>query len=169
MIAESKYYKDDLLHFAKQLVRWTKTGRWTQRRWYEFERGLLWSMVVVRRLSESAVISETVAAQSVQVQAYKPVPSKTVHWMNSHRIDELYDWDTSVPTTRSLLFMANQIIHSYVLTMLKGPGREIGLDPFWWTPDERSRGWTPWQGRRARSGRDDGIRMNSKQVRSAWS
>ena len=33
------------------------------------------------------------------------------------------------------------------------PSRNVtGLDPFWWTPDERSRGWTPWQDRRARSG-----------------
>jgi hypothetical protein len=127
MIAESKYYKDDLLRFARQLGRWTKAGSWTQRRWYEFERELLLSMIVVRRLSESAVISDKVASQPVQLRTYKLAPKKIVHRMNSHRIDELYDWNASALTTRPLVFVANQIIHSYVLTLLKGPGREISV------------------------------------------
>lgn len=58
---------------------------------------------------------------------YKRLANKTVHWMNSHRIDELYDWDNPVLTSRSLPFVANQIVHSYVLTLLKGPGREISV------------------------------------------
>jgi hypothetical protein len=44
-----------------------------------------------------------------------------------------------------------------------------GLDPFWWTPDERSRGWTPWQDRRARSGHADDTRMSSERVQFDWS
>jgi len=125
MIAESRYYKDDLIRFARQLDRWLMAGRWTERRWYEFERGLLFSMIVVRRLSESAVISDDVASQAVPVRACKLFGDKTVHSMNSQRIDELYDFNASVATTRPLIFVANQILHSYVLSFLKGPGREV--------------------------------------------
>lgn len=114
MLAESQYYKDDLLGFADRLERWIAASRWSERRWYDFESRLLHAALSIRRLTESALLSERVAGQSVPVDVFSPT-GKRITRMNRHRIDELYDLESARRTSLKLPYVANQIIHSYVL------------------------------------------------------
>jgi hypothetical protein len=114
MIGESRYYKDDLLTFAHDVERWLSSHRFTERRWYEFERGLLSSMLAVRRLTECSKIADDLATSEVSLQAYRPT-GKTVHRLNHHDIQELYDIEHPTRVNRPLAFVVNQMIHSFVL------------------------------------------------------
>jgi hypothetical protein len=53
------------------------------------------------------------------LRAY-PATGKPVHRRNSHKIDEQYDIDAPSKIDRSLMFVWNQVIHSYIFISVFG-------------------------------------------------
>ena len=137
MIADSRFYKNDLLDFTDQIEWWLQNGRWVDRRWYEFERGLVVAFFAVRRLIESHKLSIAIANQSLLLQRYE-CAGKPVTLMNRFDLDELYDIERPTAVRKPLLFVANQIIHSYVLAYWK-ERRNVGVTVFFSSDRERNK------------------------------
>jgi hypothetical protein len=79
----------------------------------------------VRKLIDAGKTTDAVARLALPVLVYK-ARGKTVHLMNWHRVDELYDLERPEASTQPLRFVCNQIIHSYVY--MHGIGRTGGLE-----------------------------------------
>jgi hypothetical protein len=125
MIAESYYWKRELLRVAARLRR-----RLTQRRWADaslsaVEMDLMVGFYAIRKLAEAKKISDEIVKLSVALRAY-PAFGKPVHRGNAHKIDELYDLNAPRRLHRRLAFVWNQVIHSYIFTPLLAENR--GLD-----------------------------------------
>ena len=137
MVSESRYYKDDLLAFAHEVGQWLRHRRFTDRRWVAFERGLLWSCLVVRRLIESHKIADDLAGQLIDLETYASL-GQPVTVMNRHDLMELYDVANPKVVARPLSFVTNQAIHSYVLSYWLEVDR-AGITVFFSSDRERNR------------------------------
>src|SRR5262249_3592065 len=89
--------------------------RFSQRRANRFERAAMLAVFSVRVLIERHRLSEEFLRLRIPVGAYPKRVAKPVTWLNSHRIDELYDLSTHSMRSIRPLFLCNQIIHSYIL------------------------------------------------------
>lgn len=66
-----------------------------------------------RKLIEAKKLSDDVANQSLSLVAY-PWRDKSVTRINRLDYRELYDFDRSRTVSRNLVFLCNQVIHSYL-------------------------------------------------------
>lgn len=89
--------------------------RFSQRLANRFERAVMLAVFSVRVLIERHKLSEEFLRLSISVGAYPKRVAKPVTWLNSHRIDELYDLGNQSMRSIRPLFLCNQIIHSYIL------------------------------------------------------
>jgi hypothetical protein len=127
MIAESYFYKDQLLRIANRIDRWHKSPRWTDRRALEYERDIFYSFFAIRRLIESKTVSDHVASRLIPLQRYPPT-GKGATLINRHRFEDLYDLSRPVSERRPLLFVGNQLIHSYVFSIwIERSGRQTSV------------------------------------------
>lgn len=78
----------------------------------------------IRKLTESAKLTDKVSKMSVPVRSY-PATGRTVHLLNWHRLDKLYDFEKPRKRTTSLPFLCNQVIHSYVFSLLFSEGGKL--------------------------------------------
>jgi hypothetical protein len=67
----------------------------------------------IRKLVEAKKLSNAVADQEIQVVAF-PSLGKPITHMNWHKFDELYDQDSGQSLNKSLTFLCNQFVHSYI-------------------------------------------------------
>jgi hypothetical protein len=68
----------------------------------------------IRKLVESKKLSSGAASILIPIRVYS-ARGQSVHLLNKHELDDLYDLGHPAPSRRELAFVANQIIHSYVL------------------------------------------------------
>lgn len=71
----------------------------------------------IRKLIESRKVTDKVAEKSLQIRCY-PSNGKAVTLLNRHKIDTLFDLDKPKKRLVKLSFLCNQIIHSYVFTLI---------------------------------------------------
>jgi hypothetical protein len=127
MIAESYFYKNELLRIADRIDSWHTSTRWTDRRALEYERDIFYSFFAIRRLIESKTVSDQVANRLIPLQRY-PSTGKGATLINRHRLEDLYDLSSPVPDRRPLPFVGNQLIHSYVFSIwVERSGRQTSI------------------------------------------
>jgi len=114
MIAESHYWKDDLLRLERQISLWRSRKRWTAHQRYRLERELFILAYAIRRLHESHKLIDATASMLVRVKRY-PHNGTPVTSLNSHRLDELYNFEAGALARRPLLHLCGQVIHSYII------------------------------------------------------
>jgi hypothetical protein len=129
MIWESCYWKEPLLEIAGRL-RSLKTGRHrlTEKRLVELERDIFIGFYSIRKiLWPVPKVSDATRFLTVQLSWY-PNRKKPVTTLNSHRVDELYDFEKIHRETRDLEFIVNRIIHSFVFMPDESEkGRLVGI------------------------------------------
>jgi hypothetical protein len=113
MITDSYYWKRELLRAASRLRR-----RLTQRQWPDaslsaVEIAVMVGFYAIRRLAEANKVSDNIIARNIAMTAY-PATGKPVHRRNTHKIDKLYNFEAPRQEHRSLAFVWNQVIHSYI-------------------------------------------------------
>lgn len=113
VIGESRFYKDELLRFVRNIRRWHDTPSWTERRFEQYEHGLFMAFFTIRRLIECDKLSERTVDQGIPVQVFKPTGAR-ITLMSRYDVSELYDLEKPRRDKRSLLFLCNQVIHSYI-------------------------------------------------------
>lgn len=120
MIWESGPWKDDLLRRATQVRQRINQRQWRAASYALVEQDLMLGFYSIRKLQDADKLSDAVIDQSVRLFTFRPFPGKTITKMNWHRLDELYDLSARHPHSRKLRFVCNQLIHSYVFTVVTG-------------------------------------------------
>lgn len=136
MLNESAPYKKYLLRQAKKIRRWHEQNAWTDSRLEEFERDIFHAFFTIRKLGESRKLSDAVVARLIPVQKCRPT-GKKVTLISRHEVRELYDLNHPAKTTRTIAFLCNQLIHSYVFSLFVDAGR--GTSSFYFSSDREKR------------------------------
>jgi hypothetical protein len=116
MISESHYWKDDLLRQAQQLRRRMVQKRWTEISSAHVERSVMIGFYAVRKLIEAKKLSDNVANQNLRITTH-PARGEAVTQRNRVNYAELYDLNQRRTVVRSLAFLCNQVIHSYLFAL----------------------------------------------------
>ena len=116
MITESRYWKNDLLKQAQSLQRRASQKRWTETSFARVEQTAMLGFYAIRKLIEAKKLSDDVANQSLRLVAY-PWSGKSVTRINRLDYRELYDLDRSRTVSRNLVFLCNQVVHSYLFVL----------------------------------------------------
>lgn len=113
MIYESKYWKDDLLRKADTLEKRKIQKRWVESSFARLEQDLMTGFYSIRKLVDARKVADAFSERRVEIIAY-PWTGKPVTFINRHDFWELYRLDEPTPKMRTLGFLCNQIIHSFV-------------------------------------------------------
>jgi hypothetical protein len=116
MITESHYWKDDLLQRAQQLQRRVNQKRWTEFSSARVEQTIMLGFYAIRKLIEAKKFSDDVANQTLRITTHS-WRGKSVTRLNRFDYWELYDLERSRTVTRSLTFLCNQVVHSYIFAL----------------------------------------------------
>lgn len=116
MITESRYWKDDLAQRAQQLRRRTNQKRWTETSSARVEQTIMLGFYAVRKLIEAKKLSDDVANQALRITTH-PGRGESVTRLNRFDYWELYDLNRSRTVSRSLTFLCNQVVHSYIFAL----------------------------------------------------
>jgi hypothetical protein len=108
---ESYFWKKDLLNHAKALKPVAKPPRWSEKLVVNFEKNLIISFFMIRKLLEEYRVSKKSYDYRASIYECRSVhPTITIR--NSHRIAELYDLDNPKLILKDISFITNQFIHS---------------------------------------------------------
>jgi hypothetical protein len=115
MIAESSYWKQPLLEMAERLISLKTCGDLGEEQMAQVERDVFIGFYSVRKLFEAfAKVTDTTRAAKVLVLWH---PNRQpVNWRNSHKLNELYDFDSSTYEHRDVVFICGRIIHSFIFS-----------------------------------------------------
>jgi hypothetical protein len=116
MITESHYWKDNLLQRAQQLRRRVNQKRWTETTSSRVEQTIMLGFYAIRKLIEAKKLSDDVANQTLRITTH-PWRGESVTRLNRFDYWELYDLDRSRAVVRSLTFLCNQVVHSYIFAL----------------------------------------------------
>jgi hypothetical protein len=117
MIWDSQPWKTEVARFAALLRKRKRQKRWHKTANAKVEQGVFYLAYAVRKLIEAKKISDEVEARRVNVDEHAPL-GEAVDFMNWHKLDKLYDLASSKPSDLSVLDFCNQVIHSFVFSIL---------------------------------------------------
>jgi len=117
MIWESGPWKHEIERCVDRLQRRKSQKRWTETSMARLERDIFYVAYAVRKLIDSAKLSDEVESIEVEATAY-PLLGEYVDVMNWHKLNELYDLSEGRPRAIPLREFCNQIIHSFVFLPL---------------------------------------------------
>jgi len=122
---ESQYWKEDLISHAKRLRPVEKPRRWTEKAATNFEKELVISFLIVRKLFETHKVSSKSKNYRVSIFACSP-KSKRITNLNFMNIDKIYDFSQERAVRKGIRFIANQFIHSGALFAYRKADRNWG-------------------------------------------
>lgn len=116
MIWGSCYWKDSLLEMADRIVTLIRKEEWDDDEGAQFERDIFIGFYSVRKLFEApAKVSEETRATRLKIAWFPRKGSQPlVDWYNRNDIWDLYNLDHGHIEQRDALFIAHQMIHSFI-------------------------------------------------------
>ena len=102
MISESYIYKDELLRIAKTLEKRKSQKRWTGNSYLLTEKSLFYAFFIIRKLSETPKISDSVRKKSYPVSKYKIDSPRDINWTNDHKAIHHIDFENPKPHSLDL-------------------------------------------------------------------
>jgi hypothetical protein len=118
-VIESSYWKAELFVSAKEIKKRCLINRWTEKQAVLLEREIMLAMFSVRSLIERSKISDSLAVKPINVIAYPKKGSRPVTILNRFDLEDLYEFEREKKKTISLKFLCNQIIHSYIIFLVR--------------------------------------------------
>lgn len=115
MIWGSCYWKEPLLKDRNYLLRFRCSNTTGEKALAELEKRIFLSFYSIRKLIEAEELSTVNVNSSWPVFSYRNI--SRVDLMNWHKIDEKYDLEQENQETRSLHWICNQVIHSFVFVI----------------------------------------------------
>lgn len=117
MIWESKYWKSDLIHYAKKLE-----SRIQQKKWFDVsnanaEKEIMISAFIVRKLFESRKIAKNLENKKIPIVKYKN-NDKKIHYLQRLNPDRYFDLEYPIVDEIKCRDLINNIIHSYIFLLL---------------------------------------------------
>ena len=119
MIWESSYWKEDILRQAAALKKKTKQQRWTDRSYAQLEKTVMLGFYSIRKLLEAKKLTIDVIKTKLSVISF-PSLGEAVTLLNWHHFDRLYDFNRPNEQKRSLQWLCNIIVHSYIFSPVFG-------------------------------------------------
>lgn len=132
MIWESTYWKEELFRHARRLRQRQAFKKWSERSAACLEKDLMIGFYSVRKLIEAHKVSDEIRDRRLCLQGY-PWTGSAVTFMNWDRIEKKYDLEHPAPVERTVMWLTNQMIHSFAfLPCFKEDG---GLDSILFNSD----------------------------------
>jgi len=122
---ESRYWKEDLLDHAKRLKPVIMPKRWSEKLVETFEKELIISFFCIRKLFETNKVSSKSRRYRASVYCYTAT-GKKITKLNQVNIDEIYNVSEEKQTRKSIIFLANQLIHSCTIFAYRKDDRNWG-------------------------------------------
>lgn len=122
---ESCYWKENLLAHSKRLAPKTRPPRWTEGLVARFEIEIIISFFYIRKLFDERKLSSASKNHKAIVYISKS-KGKNVTRINSHRIDELYDFENEKKEKKGIYLLTNQFVHSYIIFPYRNEDRNWG-------------------------------------------
>jgi hypothetical protein len=122
---ESYYWKEDLLNHAKRLAPIKNPPRWSEKLVVNVEKEIIISFFCIRKLFETHKVSSKSKNYKVPVHSFAPSGKKITNW-NHWDIDEVYDLSKEKGVKKSIIFLANQLIHSCTIYAYRSKDRNWG-------------------------------------------
>jgi hypothetical protein len=113
MIWESAYWKEELFRHARRIRQRKVLKRWSDRSSAGLEKDLMIGFYSIRKLVEAHKVSDEIRDRSIRLQGF-PWTGSPVNFVNWDRIDQKYDLDHPVALAKPSIWIANQVIHSFV-------------------------------------------------------
>ncbi len=115
---ESRYWKKELLDFAKSLKNQKEIKRWSEKAQVLFEKEIILHFFIIRKLTETKKISDSLSQKKYKIKAFKKNSTKLTE-INCFDIYELYDSVKFELKTKNIIFICNQLIHSLTIFAFK--------------------------------------------------
>lgn len=115
---ESRFWKNDLLGHSKKLKKMPLIKRWSEKAQVNFEKEVIISFFMIRKLIEENKISKNVIKSKFQLFAY-PRKEAPITGVNHLDISEVYDLEKQKKVTKDITFISNQLIHSLTLFAIR--------------------------------------------------
>tara|TARA_R110000850_G_scaffold104787_3_gene215488 strand:+ start:1265 stop:1798 length:534 start_codon:yes stop_codon:yes gene_type:complete len=131
LIWESYYWKQPLLESAKRLQKLSELCSFEDAEMVRLEKDIFIGFFSIRKLMDTFKISDATKSHEILIHWFPNI--KKVDYLNNHRIDDLYDLDNRNSENRTLRFICDQIVHSYVFVPLDN--EHDGLDGFYIASD----------------------------------
>lgn len=125
MISESSHWKKPLLQTSKRLRSLALAQRISDRQLAQVERDIFVSFYSIRKLFETQT-RITNRTQNVVIKLYWFRNIRPVRYFGVHKIDVHFDLEKKHEEVRDVVFIANQIIHSYVFLPYESEGGGFG-------------------------------------------
>ena len=127
MIAESSYWKDDLLRISKRLEKRKSQSRWGEASLVNTEKDIFVAFFAVRKLVESRKVTDRTASKLVPVTNYPLRLDTKVTFMNRHKFYDLYALNNGMPLDMKLRYLCDQLVHSFVFQLyFEEDGKTLG-------------------------------------------
>ncbi len=115
MIWESCHWKEPLLENRKYMQRFRCTDSTLESTLAKLEKIIFLGFYSIRKLIDAVKLSNTTVESSWPVKAYPNCDR--IDLMNWHRIEEKYSFEKDVSLHKSLRWLCNQVIHSFVFVL----------------------------------------------------
>ena len=131
MIWESCYWKDPLLESASRLEVFSMSKNMDESELVQIEKDMFIGFYTIRKLMDTVKIKDSTKDLKVKI-CWSP-SLKQVNYLNNYKIHDLYDLHTARYEIRTLKFLCDQFVHSYIfITQEKEMG---GISGFYFTSD----------------------------------
>ena len=124
MIWESRYWKVELGRKADALARYAVQQHWPGRASARAERLAMTGFFEIRKLIDSRKLRTSLASKQIALHRLRST-GHPVTIYNRYSLEKLYNLESYEPTTKSLRFLCNQAIHSFVFILLHKQSGEL--------------------------------------------
>jgi len=121
---ESRFWKDDLLRYAKQFRPVAMPSRWSEKLVVNFEKDVVLAFFMVRKLWESGKFSSETKLHKLKV--LRCPNTIAANAMNYWDIDAIYDLTNEQPISKGVTFICNQFIHGRAIFAYREEDRNWG-------------------------------------------
>ena len=119
MIDKSFYWKRELFRISADLRARRKQRRWPEASFARIELNVMLGFYMIRKLVEPHKISDSLSKRQVRLPVYHPT-GRRVTFRNAHRVDQLYELTHPHAEARTVAFIRDQLIHSYMFIHCMG-------------------------------------------------
>jgi len=113
MIYESFYWKRDLAKRAAYLEEKLKQRRWDERSYTRLEQEIMLGFYSIRKLADAKKIPDKLVNKQITLMYFKS-RGDFIHHGNWANVDRHYHLADGKKITKTLAYVANQLIHSFV-------------------------------------------------------
>ena len=117
MIWESAEWKRQLAQDARKLSRLSSSPL-RERNLVEMEKTIFVAAYMLRKLAEARKVTDKTRNTVIAVRAYPRIVASHMTHFNWHDLERHFAFDVPRDTSVDVLFLANQLIHSYVFSLV---------------------------------------------------